>query len=587
MNVAEYLNVHCETRAMAPALGFRKEGEWKEINWKTFRSMVFRIATSLRQHGIVKGDRVAIYSNNSAEWICFDLAVMSLGGITVPVYATNTKEQVRYALEDSAAKIVMTGDLPQYRICKELLSELPTLQLVIAAKNSAEFRNESPVYLRDFIEDADEDFVIENMLPDDTATIIYTSGTTGEPKGVMLTHDNFLQAFRAHFDFFRFKNFEREHSLAFLPLAHVFERSWTHLVLHGGAKVSVCPDPKQIADVIKAVKPTMMCAVPRFYQKIYNAIRQTIDQSSPTKKKIFEWALAVGKARADYLRASRAIPLGLKIKSTVAEALVFKKIKQQVGGKLWFMPCGGASITATLTEFFDALGLHLTVGYGLTETTATVTCFPFTQYDYRSVGKPLTGTEIRIGENDEIWVRGPGVMKGYYNKPEANSAAFTADGWLRTGDAGRMDEQGNVYLTERIKDLLKTSNGKYIIPQPIENLLTDDPYILQAMVVAEGRPFVTAFIVPDFELLKKHLPQWNMLFTSWKEIVDRPEIKEFYKRRIDELQQSMAGFEKVKKFVLMSADFQMETGEITPTLKVKRSVILERYSALIDKLYGT
>lgn len=256
-----------------------------------------------------------------------------------------------------------------------------------------------------------------------------------------------------------------------------------------------------------------------------------------------------------------------------------------MGGKLWFMPCGGASVSPEVTRFFDALGVHMTVGYGLTETTATLTAFPFTKYEHGSAGIPLGDTQLKIGENDEILAKGSGIMKGYYKLPKETAEVFTEDGWFKTGDAGKFDEKGNLYITDRIKDLMKTANGKYITPQPIENLLSNNNYINQAMIVAEDKPFVTALIIPNFEALKEQLPKMNIPFTNWQEIVDSEKIKEFYRVKLEEIQKSLSGFEKVKKFVLMPAEFEINTGEITPTLKVKRNVVMQKYAALIDKMY--
>src|SRR5690606_5015793 len=319
-----------------------------------------------------------------------------------------------------------------------------SLQQVVAAKKAIWIRKDRSHYFQDFIKDGDETFEIVDRENDDLATIIYTSGTTGIPKGVMLTHGNFHQCITAHFDFFKFKNFENETSLAFLPLTHVFERSWTLLSLFGGAKVYFLENTKLIAHALTEVKPTMMCAVPRFYQKIYAGVQEMVENGSATKKKIFNWAVEVGTETAEHKRLDQQIPLVLKLKNNVANLLVFNKIKKKMGGRLWFMPCGGASVSPEVTRFFDALGVHMTVGYGLTETTATLTAFPFKHYEHGSAGIPLGDTRIKIGENHEILAKGSGIMKGYYNLPDETAAVFTDDGWFRTGDAGKFDANGNL-----------------------------------------------------------------------------------------------------------------------------------------------
>lgn len=586
MNVTHFLNSNTQKFPLKSAIGYKKKEEWKELNWANFRRMVFKTANALKTAGIAENDRVAIYSDNSAEWIIFDLAVLSLGAVTVPIYSTNNLEQAEYILADSEAKIILVGNQDQYDAAVEILNKNQVLQQIIVSKKSVWIQKEKSQYLEDFIKKCDEHFEIVEKDDEDLATIIYTSGTTGVPKGVMLTHGNFHKCFDAHFDFFKFKNFENEHSLAFLPLTHVFERSWTLLCLYGAAKVTFLENTKLIASTLTEVKPTMMCSVPRFYQKIYAGIQEMVSESTESKKKIFNWAMKVGAEVAELKRTGKSVSFSLKLKNNIANTLVFKKIKHKMGGNLWFMPCGGASISAEVTQFFDAMGIHITVGYGLTETTATLTAFPFQNYEHGTAGITLGDTKIRIGENDEIQAKGSGIMKGYYKKPAETAEVFTNDGWFKTGDAGKFDEKGNLVITDRIKDLMKTSNGKYVAPQPIENLLSNNNFITQAMVIAEGKPFVTALIIPNFEALKELLPKLNIPFTSWEEIVNTDKIKDFYHQKLDEIQKQLSGFEKVKKFVLMPAEFEITTGEITPTLKVKRNVVLAKYVDLIDKMYS-
>ncbi|ATC36002.1 AMP-dependent synthetase/ligase [Elizabethkingia anophelis] len=587
MNLAQsIITRNLEKHALKAAVGFKKENQWKELSWKKFSEMIAKTANALKAAGIQENDSVAIYSDNSAEWITFDLAILSLGAITVPIYSTNNAEQAEYIINDSQSKIILAGNQEQYNTCYELLQRNEYLKTIVVAKNKVIGKKENTVFLREFIADRPSTFEFCPKEDDDTATLIYTSGTTGIPKGVMITHGNFRKEFDAHFEFFKFKNFEDELSLAFLPLTHVFERSWSLLSLYGGAKVYFLEDPKNIAHALIEVKPTMMCTVPRFFQKVYAGIHDVVEKSSPTKKKIFNWSLGIGKQYAELKRTEKEIPFGLKAKHGLADLLVFSKMKEKLGGRLWFTPCGGASISPEVTEFFDAIGLHLTVGYGLTETTATLSLFPFTNYKYGTCGKILPGVEIRIGAENEIQARGSGIMKGYFNKPEETKTVFTEDGWFKTGDAGNIDDQGNLTITERIKDLLKTSNGKYIAPQQVENILSNNNYIQQVMVVAEGRQFVSALIVPNFEFLKGELSKMNIPFTSWNEIVKDEAINKLYKTKIEEFQTSLASFEKVKKFVLMPAEFEIGSGEITPTLKIKRKVVSEKYKDLIEQMYS-
>ena len=586
MNVVEFLNTNTKKFPTKPAIGFKKEDKWKEINWREFRRIVFKTANALKNAGISANDKVAIYSDNSAEWIVFDLAILAIGAITVPIYSTSNGEQAEYIINDSEAKLILVGNQEQYDSAYEMLLKNKTLQEIVVAKKSIWIKKDRSQYFEYFIKKADEQIEITPKEDEDLATIIYTSGTTGVPKGVMLTHGNFHQCIQAHFDFFKFKNFENETSLAFLPLTHIFERSWTLFSLFGGAKVSFLENTKLIANALTEVKPTMMCVVPRFYQKIYAGVNEMVKNGSDTKKKIFNWAIETGYEVAELKRLQKPVPIGLSLKNNVADILVFNKIKKKLGGNLWFMPCGGASLSPEVTRFFDALGIHITVGYGLTETTATLTAFPFTNYEHGSAGIPLGDTQIKIGENDEILAKGSGIMKGYYKKPEETAEVFTEDGWFRTGDAGKFDESGNLIITDRIKDLMKTSNGKYVTPQPIENMLSNNNYISQAMIVAEGKPFVTALLIPNFEALKEQIERMNLPFTNWEEMVNSDKIRDFYKEKLDEIQKGLSGFEKVKKFVLMPSEFEIGSGEITPTLKVKRNVVLQKYAALIDKMYA-
>lgn len=589
MNLAEAIILkNTEKHPLKAAIGFKKkDAGWKELSWQKFGEIVFKTANALSNAGIQENDKVAIYSDNSSEWMIFDLAAMAVGAVSVPIYSTNNAEQAEYIIDDSQAKIILVGDQAQYDAALHIVQkESSSLETIIISKKAVWIKKEfSSFYLEDFIAKASPAFECRPKDNNDAATIIYTSGTTGTPKGVVLTHGNFIRALDAHFEFFKFKSFEEELSLAFLPLTHVFERSWSLLCLYGGARVYFLEDPKNISKALEEVKPTMMCAVPRFFQKVYAGVLEKAEEGSPLKKKIFDWAVKTGWQTAELRRNGRPVPIGLKIKETVADTLVFSKIKERMGGRLWFLPCGGASLSPEVTKFFESVGIHVTVGYGLTETTATLTLFPLTHFEHGTSGKPLPGVELRIGEDHEIQARGNGIMKGYYNRPEETRKVFTGDGWFKTGDAGEIDDKGNLIITDRLKDLMKTSNGKYIAPQPVENLLTNNNFIQQIVLIAEGRQFVSALIVPNFEFLKDYLQKKNIPFTQWEEIVKNEKVNDFYKEKIKELQSELSDYEKVKRFTLMSSEFDINTGEITPTLKIKRNVVLKRYAELIEKMY--
>lgn len=586
MNIAEaIITRNLEKHPYKSAVGYKKKESWKELSWKKLAELVAKTSNAMLENGVAEDDKVAIYADNSAEWLIFDLAAMSIGAITVPIYSTSNAEQTAYVLKDSEAKMVMVGNQIQYDVCLDFLRNNETLQSIIVSKKAVWIKKECTFYLEDFIAKASSKVDFKSKNPDDLATVIYTSGTTGTPKGIMLKHGNFEKAYLAHFEFFKFKNFENELSLAFLPLTHVFERCWTLLCLYGGARVYFLENTKEIAHALTEVKPTMMCTVPRFLQKVYAGVLEKAEEGSGFKKKIFDWAFAVGGEVAELKRTDKAIPFGLKIKNSLADFLVFSKIKEKLGGKLWFIPCGGASVSAEVTKFFEAAGIHITVGYGLTETTATLTAFPFKHFVHGSCGKPLPGVEIKIGENDEILAKGNGIMQGYYKKPEETAKVFTEDGWFRTGDAGKFDDAGNLYITDRIKDLMKTSNGKYIAPQQIENLLTNNNFISQIVLIADGKQYVSALIVPNFDFLKDFAKKNNILHTDWEKTVQDKQIVDFYKDILKDLQKDLSDYEKVKKFTLMPAEFEIKSGEITPTLKIKRNTVLKNYAGLIEKMY--
>lgn len=585
MNYTNLLIENSNKFPQKPCLSFKKNNIWNSYNWTELKALVAKTANALKRSGVKVDDNVAIYSENIAEWITFDLAIVSIGAVSVPLYATSTGPQAKYILDEAEIKVILVGGQLQYDNIISIYAESAFLETIIVAQNDIKLITERSYYFEKWIENESIDSEIVFRKFTDLATIIYTSGTTGEPKGVMLTHGNFLKAFDSHIEFFKFKNPENEHSLSFLPLSHVFERIWAIFMLHVGAQIYMSENPKMIAETLKEVRPTMMCSVPRLYQKIHSGINDKIQKSSIVKQKIFIWALKTGIKFTENKKKNIKNSAFNKIKNQIADKLVFSKIRAQMGGRLWFMPVGGAALSAELTQFFDALGIHLTIGYGLTETTATVTCFPLENYEYGTCGKALVGVEFMIGADNEILVRGNGVMTGYYKKPEATSQVFTPDGWFKTGDSGKLDEKGNLIIVDRIKDLMKTSTGKYITPQPIENLLTNDSFIQQAIIIGDNKPYVTALLVPDFDALKKLALKLELKFESFEELVNLDKIKEFYTEKINGLQKNLASFEKIKNFKLLPIEFNMDLGEITPTLKIKRNIILQKFSSLIEDMY--
>ena len=551
--------------------------------------MVCQTANGLHTLDVKKGDCVGVFSQNSKDWIIFDVAVQMLGAITIPIYATNNYDQTEYIIKQTEMQHILVGDTPQLEILKSAEKHLGK-KLHIFTSHVIKDEAENITYFPDFIKHFATERKFIEITDEDLATILYTSGTTGIPKGVMLTHGGFKAVVAAHKEFFSFDNLYDMKSLAFLPLSHIFERSWTLFVLSQGGEVAILEDPKNILNTLKHVHPTAMCAVPRFYEKVYQTLVKKIEASSPTKQKLFKKALEVGAKVADKKRTGTKVPFGLQLQFSFFDKLVFRKIKNELGGNLSFLPCGGAMLKKEISEFFAAIGLPVIVGYGLTETTATVTALPPKNYVYGSVGKALPGVEIKIGADDEILVKYQGVMKGYYKNEEETAKVFTEDGYFRTGDAGRIDEEGNLYITDRIKDLMKTSNGKYIAPQSIEIPLQSNPYIAQAMVIAEGKPYVSAVIVPNFETLMEKYEEFknylSLNIEEKKKLLETPFIKETFEKVVNDIQKEFASFEKIKKFKLLPEEFTIERGEITPTLKIKRKIILEKFKALIEGMYA-
>jgi long-chain acyl-CoA synthetase len=565
---------------------------WEGISWKKMYEQVENLAKGLLQFGIGTQHNVAIFAENMPNWIIADLAIMSIRAVTVPIYATCSTKEVDYVINDAEVSLLFVGNRHEYDQAYGLLESSSYLKLIVALTDTIKLKSSvSSMYLEDFVATSPTREIEEIYLKrqqdldvKDLASIIYTSGTTGEPKGVMIDHTNIGASLAAHK--YELDISDQDVSLSFLPLSHIFERSWVFFCLHMGIEVYFNQDPKKIAEVLKEVRPTVMCTVPRIFEKIYAAIQAKTKEAFPTKQKLASWALGVGN---DYYnkhkRLEKNVPLALNLKYKIADKLVLSKLRALFGGRIKFMPCGGAPLAAEMVSFFHSFGLDVKCGYGLTETTATVSLFGYTNFEFNSAGKSIEGTEIKIGDNDEILVKGPGVMQGYYKKPEATAQVFK-DGWFCTGDAGRLDEHGNLYITDRIKDLMKTSGGKYIAPQKLETALISDSLIEQIAVIGDQQKYVTALAVPNFENLKKYANEQSISFESMEELIKNNKVVALFEKRFDELQQEFSAFEKIKKFTLLPREFSIEEGEITPTLKIKRKIVQKKYKALIDKMYA-
>ncbi|MDZ7605459.1 MAG: long-chain fatty acid--CoA ligase [Cyclobacteriaceae bacterium] len=583
-------NLSSHGRRQAATFKYTESDGWKSYTWTELQNLVMQVSKSLVSLGLKPQENVAIFSQNKVEWVIADMGIMGPGAVTVPIYATNTASQAKYIIDEAEIRIVFVGDQEQYDKILEIYQESGSkIEHIIVLSNKVAIQNEAAVSFNKFLElgkdiaDQEIEQRMRNVAESDLATIIYTSGTTGEPKGVMLSHGNFNELFRIHDH--RLQLSQKDHSMCFLPLSHVFERCWTLYMLYMGIKNTYLENPKEIVQTLQQVKPTLMCSVPRLYQKAYHTILAKAESGSPMKRRLFHKAIEVGKQVSRLKNSGKDIPIGLQTKAWFFDTLVFTKIRKAFGGKLRMMPTAGAPLSAEITEFFHALGMPLLIGYGLTETTATVSVFPDRGFTFGTVGVSMPEVQVKIGANDEILIKGKTIMQGYYKK-QAETDKVLEDGWLKTGDAGKIDEHGNITITDRIKDLMKTAGGKYVAPQHIESILTNDNFIENAILIGDDKPYVSALLVPNMEALKEYAHSLSLSYHSMEELLNKSHIHEFYEKKLEQLQQGLANFEKVKKFRLLPNDFSMNLGELTPTLKIRRQIIISHFRDMIDDMYA-
>jgi long-chain acyl-CoA synthetase len=581
-----------DTYRKAQHLEHKKDGAWRAISSDEFRSGVEELSQGLVALGIGKGDKVAILGENRPEWAYADLATLCAGAADTPVYATLTPGQVLYILNDSESKVVFVSNAAQAAKVAEVKGQLKTIRHVIRMDEAdipgtvalSEIRARGREALA-----GDRDIVRKraaSVEPTDLATLIYTSGTTGDPKGVMLTHSNLvsnvLGAIKA------FPTFGPDDvCLSFLPLCHSFERTAGHnVMLYAGATIAYAESVEAVPQNMREVRPTVMSSVPRLYEKMYARVNEKVAQDPPFRQRIFRWALGVGRERFRH-KVERTSPgLLLPLKQRLADRLVFSKIKERTGGRLRLFVSGGAPLSREIAEFFGAAGLTICEGYGLTETSPVITVNTPDWIKPGTVGRPLEGIEVKIAADGEILTRGPHVMKGYFNKPEATAEAIDAEGFFHTGDIGVLDPDGFLVITDRKKDILVTSGGKNIAPQPIENRLKANNFFAEVVMIGNKRNFPAALVVPNFETLEKWAKEKGISTPSRDELVDRPEVLSHYQKLMADLLPDLAQFERIKKIALLTREFTLEAGELTPTLKVKRRVVEEKYKGLIDKLYA-
>ena len=574
-------------------------GKWIPVSWKDFSEKNTALACSMCHFGIKPQSNIGIYSQNMAECFYVDFGAFANRAIVVPMYPTASVPQIKYMIEEAEIQLMFVGEQQQYDKAWQALQTSNFLkQIVIFDKSVIKAtEDKTSMYFDCFISPenhSSQDMVevdkcMKEAKNEDIAHIIYTSGTSGEPKGVMLTHNNYLETFKVYnaLLFLNQEPTQRYTSISFLPLAHVFEKATSFYALYLGDLLAINRDPKDIMTTVKEIRPESMCTVPRFWEKVYIGVQENIEKSNSITKAIFKNAIATGKKyNLDCIYKGKKPSLLLTWKYNFYSKLVFSKIKKAIGMERGiFFPCGGAMLSEKIITFLYSLGIPLAYGYGLTETTATVSFFPLTDFELGTVGNAILDLEVRIGEDNEIQVKGKTVMSGYYKKPQETAAAFTEDGWFRTGDAGRMTEKSGIILIERIKDLYKTSNGKYIAPQKLESLLLNDKYIENAIIIGDQRKYVTALINPAFEELEKFASEQGIQYENYKDLCNHPSIIELYETRIGVMQNEFANYEQIKKFTLLPELFSVETGELTDTLKMKRSFIAEKYKDVIDKMY--
>lgn len=568
--------------------------QWKSYSWNEFSSRVRTVSNAMLNLGVKVQENVGVFSQNCPQYLFCDYGAWGIRAVTVPFYATSSEQQIQFIINDAKIRFLFVGEQEQYEKAHRVMALCPTLERIIVFDRSVTLspRDPNALYFDDFLKLGDgfpRQTEVEKCAReatfDDLANILYTSGTTGESKGVMLTHGQYHAALEANGKCVNIHDDDRV--LNFLPFAHIFEKAWAVLAVTVGATLIVNNDPKRVQQSMRDTNPTCMSAVPRFWEKVYAGVMEKIEKAGSLQQRIFSNALAVGrKYNIEYLSRGKRPPLTLRLKYDVINKALFGKVRKELGlVNANIFPTAGAAISAHVEEFVHSIGINMIAGYGLTESLATVSCDRLGEpYSVGSVGRIIDGLDVKISEEGEVLLKGPSIFHGYYNRDDITAASFTEDGYFKTGDAGYIKD-GELFLTERIKDLFKTSNGKYIAPQMIETRLLVDKYIDQIAVIADERKFVSALIVPEYRLLEEYAKANGIEYGSMEELCADKRINEMIKERIDTLQQQLAYYEQVKRFTILPKPFTMANGELTNTLKLKRRVVNENYKAAIDKMY--
>ena len=578
------------------ALTFKKFGsdKWQSVSWNQFSLRVKQVSNALLNIGAKPHDKIAVFSQNCVHYLYTDFGAYGIKVCSIPFYATSSEQQIQYMINDGQVRFLFVGEQEQYDKAHRVFALCPSLERIIIFDSSVRISTHDPaaLYFKDFIKlgeilprQTEVEALYQSASMDDMANILYTSGTTGDSKGVMLTYGQYDVALRANDEVVPVS--EKDRVINFLPFTHIFERGWAYLCLSEGAQLFINTYPHEIQESMRQVHPTCMCSVPRFWEKVYIAVKAKMDEAGSVQKKLFYHALAVGRKRnIEYIANGKRPPLTLELEYKIINKTILSMVRKQLGLEHPnIFPTAGAYVSPEVEEFILSVGIGMVVGYGLTESLATVSCVHLDKkFTIGSVGRPISSIQIKIGEDNEILLKGPTITKGYYHRDTTNAKVFDEEGFFRTGDAGYMKD-GELFLTERIKDLFKTSNGKYIAPQQVESLLLVDKFIDQVAVVADQRKFVSALIVPEFRLVEDWAREHHIAFSSREDLCANEQVKKMLQERINTLQQQLAYYEQIKRITLLPHHFSMESGELTNTLKIRRPIINKNYQAEIDKMY--
>ncbi len=578
------------------ALTFKKFGsdKWQSVSWNQFSLRVKQVSNALLNIGAKPHDKIAVFSQNCVHYLYTDFGAYGIKVCSIPFYATSSEQQIQYMINDGQVRFLFVGEQEQYDKAHRVFALCPSLERIIIFDSSVRISTHDPaaLYFKDFIKlgenlprQTEVEALYQSASMDDMANILYTSGTTGDSKGVMLTYGQYDAALRANDEVVPVS--EKDRVINFLPFTHIFERGWAYLCLSEGAQLIINTYPHEIQESMRQVHPTCMCSVPRFWEKVYIAVKAKMDEAGSVQKKLFYHALAVGRKRnIEYIANGKRPPLTLELEYKIINKTILSMVRKQLGLEHPnIFPTAGAYVSPEVEEFVLSVGIGMVVGYGLTESLATVSCVHLDKkFTIGSVGRPISSIQIKIGEDNEILLKGPTITKGYYHRDTTNARVFDEEGFFHTGDAGYMKD-GELFLTERIKDLFKTSNGKYIAPQQVESLLLVDKFIDQVAVIADQRKFVSALIVPEFRLVEDWAREHHIAFSSREDLCTNEQVKKMLQERINTLQQQLAYYEQIKRITLLPHHFSMESGELTNTLKIRRPIINKNYQAEIDKMY--